>query len=60
LSGRTKLVIENREPTISDWLLAEYGHSASIWPDTIFTNVTDGNMKAALQKMARPVAADVL
>lgn len=60
MPGRTRLIIENREPAISDWLLAEYGHSASIWPGTVFTNVTDGGMAAALQTMGRPVAADVL
>ena len=35
-----KLIIENLEPEVSEWLLLEYKHSSIIWKgDVIFTNV---------------------
>lgn len=56
----TKLVIENCEAALSDWLLAEYAHSASMWPGTIFTGVPAGTMSSALSKHGTPVSTDVL
>lgn len=56
----TRLIIENREDRISDWLLAEYSHSAAMWPGTIFTNVRDSGMAAALVGAGSIVAEDVL
>ncbi len=60
MNKSTRLVIENREASISDWLMAEYAHSASIWPDTIFTNVKSAPMSEALDIIGEPVAQDVL
>lgn len=56
----TTLIIENREQSLSDWLWAEYSHSAGMWPGTVFTNVRDAAMLSALQKVGTPVEPDVL
>lgn len=38
------LIIEHCEPTLSDWLLLEYKHSAKLWDgELIFTRVTEKN-----------------
>jgi ribosome biogenesis SPOUT family RNA methylase Rps3 len=60
MGSDTKLIIENREEHISDWLMAEYSHSGSIWPGTLFTNVRDREMTGLLQSAGTPVKEDVL
>lgn len=37
-----KLVIENLEKELSDWLYLEYRHAAEIWGGAVFTNVPRG------------------
>ena len=59
-TGVTVLVIENCEEKPTDWLLAEYSHSASLWPGTVFTGARDSEMNAALAKMGKTVKEDVL
>lgn len=56
----TALVIENCEEKASDWLLAEYSHSASLWPGTVFTGVRDARMHSALAKVGEAVSQDVV
>jgi ribosome biogenesis SPOUT family RNA methylase Rps3 len=44
----TKLVIENCEPELSEWLYLEYKHAAEIWGGAAFTNVTNAIMAKGL------------
>lgn len=60
MKAETKLVVENCEKSASDWLMAEYSHSASIWPGTVFTNVHDERLFSLLSEVGTPVREDVL
>ncbi|MEM3852563.1 MAG: hypothetical protein QXP70_06140 [Methanomassiliicoccales archaeon] len=53
-----KLIIENCEPSLSPWLLAEYRHSAKIWPNLIFCNVADNEMRRRLSAFSTVVTTD--
>jgi ribosome biogenesis SPOUT family RNA methylase Rps3 len=44
----TKLVIENCEPELSEWLYLEYKHAAEIWGGATFTNVASAVMAEKL------------
>jgi ribosome biogenesis SPOUT family RNA methylase Rps3 len=46
------LIIEHCEPTLSEWLLLEYKHSAQLWDENLlFTKVTDTKTKKILQRL---------
>jgi len=46
------LIIEHCEPTLSEWLLLEYKHTAKLWKNNLlFTRVTDAKTKKILQKL---------
>ena len=46
------LIIEHCEPTLSEWLLLEYKHTAKLWKNNLlFTRVTDTKTKKILQKL---------
>lgn len=40
--------------------MAEYSHSASVWPETVFTNVQDKRLFSLLSGVGTPVREDVL
>lgn len=60
MGKETRLIVENCEKGASDWLMAEYNHSASIWPGTIFTNVLDDHLFSLLSEVGTPAREDVL
>lgn len=60
MTAETVLVVENCEKRASDWLMAEYRHSGSIWPGTVFTNVHDERLFSLLSEVGTPVREDVL
>lgn len=60
MTEETVLVVENCEKSASDWLMAEYSHSASIWPGSVFTNVHDQQLFSQLSGVGTPVREDVL
>jgi ribosome biogenesis SPOUT family RNA methylase Rps3 len=46
------LVIEHCEPTLSEWLLLEYKHSAKLWKGNLcFTRVVDSKTTKVLQNL---------
>lgn len=50
---KTKLIIENCEDKLSEWLFLEYKHASEIWNGAIFTNVKDENMKYRLESIGK-------
>ncbi|MDP6459643.1 MAG: SAM-dependent methyltransferase [Candidatus Hydrothermarchaeota archaeon] len=50
-----KLVIDNCEPELSEWLYLEYKHAAEIWGSATFTNVTNAKMARRLIDLGRGV-----
>jgi ribosome biogenesis SPOUT family RNA methylase Rps3 len=49
----TKLVIENCEPELSEWLFLEYKHAAELWGSVVFTNVSSPTMAARLSPIGK-------
>ncbi len=48
-----KLVIENCENELSEWLFLEYRHAAEIWGGAIFTNVKNRLMEEKLKNIGK-------
>lgn len=46
-----RLVIENLEDELSDWLFLEYSHAARIWGGALFTNVASSEMAGKLRNL---------
>lgn len=55
-----ELIIENCEQELSDWLWAEYSHSAEIWPGLTFTSVKNAEMRKRLSQIGNVRATDAL
>lgn len=54
MTKKPLLVIEHCEPSLSEWLMLEYRHSAKIWGrNTIFTNVKDKKTTNILKTIAK-------
>jgi len=48
-----RLVIENLEEELSEWLFLEYRHAAEIWNGALFTNVSSRKMAERLSMYGR-------
>lgn len=48
-----KLVIENCESELPEWLFLEYKHAAHLWGGAVFTNVSSPKMTAKLSILGR-------
>lgn len=46
---KVRLLIENCEDELSEWLFLEYKHASEIWGGAIFTNVKNEDMKERLK-----------
>lgn len=51
----TKLVIENLEAELSEWLFLEYRHAAELWDEVVFTNVKNPAAAARLSALGEVV-----
>ncbi len=51
----TKLVIENCEPELSEWLYLEYKHASEIWGGAVFTKVTSAIMAKRLIELGEVI-----
>lgn len=55
-----RMVIENCEERLSDWLLAEYRHCGEIWPGLVFTSIRRKKDRTLLEEIGEVSELDSL